>query len=113
MKQFLYTDFVEVDSIINSMMDNPNLKKAVTKTNLYNFWDKILPEKFKYRSKPYSMLPGGIMVIACENPVIAQELSLYKVILLKKFEPYLKTLKLKVSDFKFDPKKWDSILHNQ
>ena len=76
MKKFLYTDFEGVDNIISSMMDNPQLKKAVTRTNLMNFWDKILPQK------------------------------LHKIILLKKFEPYLKTLKMRVIDFKFDPKKW-------
>ena len=106
MKKILYTDFEGVDSVIDTLMDNPQLKKAMARTNLYNFWDKILPQKFKSKSKPFSMLPGGIMVIACKNPIVAQELSLYKVILLKKFEPYLKTLKLRVKDFKFDPRKW-------
>ena len=106
MGKVLYTDFEGIDSIINSMMENPQVQKAVKRTTLFNFWDKILPQKFQKRSRPYSMLPGGIMVIACENPVVAQELSLYKVILLKKFEPYLKSMKLKVNDLKFDPKKW-------
>ena len=106
MKKVLYTDFEGVDSVINSMMDNPQRQKAIARTNLYNFWDKILPQKFKKKSRPYSMMPGGIMVIACENPIVAQELSLYKIILLKKFEPYLHTLKMRVTDFKFDPKKW-------
>ena len=109
MKKVLYTDFEGVDSIIKSMMDSPQFKKAVTRTNLYSFWDKILPEKFKKRSKPYSMLPGGVMVVACENHIVAQELSLYKIILLKKFEPYLKTLNMRVNDLKFDPKKWEVI----
>ena len=104
----LYTDFEGIETIISDMMDNPQLKKAITRTNMYNFWDKILPEKFKNKSKPYSMLPGGIMVVACSNPVVAQELSLYKIILMKKFEPYLKTLNLRVKDLKFDPKKWDN-----
>ena len=108
MKKVLYTDFEGVDSIIKSMMDSPQFKKAVTRTNLYSFWDKILPEKFKKRSKPYSMLPGGVMVVACENHIVAQELSLYKIILLKKFEPYLKTLNMRVNDLKFDPKKWEA-----
>ena len=80
MKKVLYTDFEGVESVISSMMDNPQLKKAITKTNLYSFWDKILPEKFKGKSKPYSMLPGRVMVVACENPVVAQELSLHKII---------------------------------
>ena len=109
MKKVLYTDFEGVDSIIKSMMDSPQFKKAITRTNLYSFWDKILPEKFKKRSKPYSMLPGGVMVVACENHIVAQELSLYKIILLKKFEPYLKTLNMRVNDLKFDPKKWEVV----
>lgn len=102
----LYTDFEGVDSIIDSMMDNPQLKKAVARTNLFNMWDKLLPEKFKLKSRPFSMLPGGVMVIACENPVIAQELSLRKVLLLQKFQPYLQSVNMKVQDLKFDPKKW-------
>jgi hypothetical protein len=104
----LYTDFEGVDSIIESMMDNPMLKKAVARTNLFNMWDKILPEKFKHKSRPFSMLPGGIMVIACENPVVAQELSLRKIVLIQKFQPYLTTLKMNVKDLKFDSKKWQA-----
>jgi len=106
MGKVLYTDFEDVESVMTSMMDNPQLKKAVARTTLFKFWDNILPEKFKNQSRPFSMLPGGIMVIACKNPVIAQELSLYKIVLLKKFDPYLKSLQLRVKDFKFDPKKW-------
>lgn len=107
MEKVLYTDFEGLDTIISSLMDNPQLKKAVARTNLFNMWDKILPEKFKKKSRPFSMLPQGVMVIACENPVIAQELSLRKVLLLQKFQPYLQSLKMKVSDLKFDPKKWE------
>lgn len=106
MGKVLYTDFEGIDSVIDSMMDNPQLKKAISRTNLYKFWDNILPEKFKKKSRPFSMLPGGVMVVACENPVMAQELSLRKIMLLKKFEPYAKTLKMHLTDMKFDPKKW-------
>ena len=106
MSKVLYTDFEGVETIINSMMDNPQLKKAITRTNLYKFWDGILPEKFKGKSKPFGMLPGGIMTVACQNPVVAQELSLHKIMLIKKFEPFAKSLKIRVQDLKFDPKKW-------
>ena len=106
MGKVLYTDFEGIDTVIESMMDNPQLKKAVARTNLFSMWDKILPEKFRQKSRPFSMLPGGVMVIACKNPVVAQELSLYKVILLQKFQPYLQSLQIKVRDLKFDPKKW-------
>ena len=106
MEKVLYTDFIELNSVIDSMMDNPQLKKAVKRTNLFNMWDKILPEKYRKKSRPFSMMPGGVMVIACENPVVAQELSLSKILLLQKFQPYLKSLQMKVSDLRFDPKKW-------
>ena len=106
MSKVLYTDFEGVESIISSMMDNPQLKKAITKTNLYKFWESILPEKFKGKSKPYSMMPGGIMTVACKNPVVAQEMSLHKIMLIKKFEPYAKSMNMKVIDLKFDPKRW-------
>ena len=106
MSKVLYTDFEGVETIINSMMDNPQLKKAITKTNLYKFWDSILPEKFRGKSKPYSMLPGGVMTVACQNPVVAQELSLHKIMLIKKFTPYAKSMNMRIIDLRFDPKKW-------
>ncbi len=109
MSKVLYTDFEGVEDIIGSMMDNPQLKKAITRTNMYKFWDSILPEKFRGKSKPFSMLPGGIMTVACQNPVVAQELSLHKIMLIKKFEPYAKSLKMRITDLKFDPKKWETI----
>ena len=106
MGKILYTDFEGVNDIIQSMMDSPMLKKAITRMNLYKFWDSVLPEKLKGKSRPYGMLPGGIMSVACKNPIIAQELNLHKIMLLKKFEPFAKSLKMRVVDMKFDPKKW-------
>ena len=106
MSKVLYTDFEGVEDIISSMMDNPMFKKGITKMNLFKFWEGILPEKFKGKSRPYGMLPGGTMIVGCQNPVVAQEMSLHKIMLIKKFEPYAKTLNLRVVDLKFDPKKW-------
>ncbi len=54
------------------------------------------------------MMPGGVMVIACENSIVAQELSLRKITLLTKFQPYLQSLNMSVKDLRFDPKKWES-----
>ena len=109
MSKVLYTDFEGVETIISSMMDNPQLKKAITKTNMFKFWDSILPEKFRGKSRPYSMLPGGVMTVACQNPVVAQELSLHKIMLIKKFEPYAKSMNMRVMDLRFDPKKWTEV----
>ncbi len=108
MKKVLYTDFVTTESLVEELLGQKEIKKAITRNNLYKFWDKVAGEKFAQKSKPYSMLGGGVMVIACENAIVAQELTLRKTQLLVKFEPYLKSLKLNVKDLRFDPKKWES-----
>ncbi len=106
MKKILYTDFVGTSEIIAEMLENKEIKKAMTRSNLYKFWGKVAGAKFASKSKPYSMIGGGVMVIACENSIVAQELMLKKTQLLVKFKPYLDSLKINVKDLKFDAKKW-------
>lgn len=108
MKKILYTDFVGTDSIIEKMLEEKEIRKAITRNNLYRFWAKVAGAKFAQKSRPYSMLGGNVMVIACENGIVAQELMLKKTQILVKLRPYLDSLKLKVNDLKFDPKKWSN-----
>lgn len=110
MKKVLYTDFVTTETLVEELFGgNKELKKAITRNNLYKFWGKVCGEKFVNRSKPYSMLGGGVMVIACENAIVAQELTLRKMQILVKLTPYLKSLKMNVKDLRFDPKKWEKL----
>lgn len=89
-------------------MEQKEVKKAITRSNLYKFWARVAGAKFAQKSKPYSMLAGGIMVIACETPIVAQELLLKKTQLLVKFKPYLDSLNIKLTDLRFDAKKWSA-----
>lgn len=106
MKKVLYTDFVGTEQIIAQLLENKDIKKAITRNNLYKFWDKIVGKKFAEKSRPFSMMGGGVMIIACENAIVAQELMLKKTQLMVKFKPYLESLKMNVKDLRFDPKKW-------
>lgn len=105
-KKILYTNFTTTEDLIEKMLGQTEVKKAITRNNLYKFWEKAAGAKFAKKSKPYSMLGGGVMVIACENAIVAQELMLKKTQILVKLEPYLKSLKMTVKDLRFDPKKW-------
>lgn len=105
-KKILYTDFETTEEIIEGMLSSTELKKAVTRNNLYKFWDKIVGKKFSDKSKPYAMGTNNTLIIACANSTVAQELMFQKVQILEKFKPYLKSLHLNVKDIKFDPKKW-------
>lgn len=106
MKKVLYTNFVSPNSVIEKMLEQKEIRKAITRNNLYKFWGKIVGAKFAEKSRPYSMMGGGVMIVACENGIVAQELMLKKTQLLVKFKPYLESLKMNVTDFRFDPKKW-------
>lgn len=106
MKKILYTQFQNIDDIIADLSEKKEIKRAITRGNLYKFWNKVAGEKFAQYSKPYSMLKGSIMVVACKTPIVAQELTLRKFQIMTKLEPYLKSLNMKVTDIKFDPKKW-------
>lgn len=106
MKKILYTKFKNIDEIIAEMAKHAAIRKAMTRANLCKFWRKVAGEKFAQNSKPYSMLRGSIMVIACKTPVVAQELLLRKTQLLVKFKPYVESLNMKLTDLRFDAKKW-------
>ncbi len=106
MKKIKYTKFKYIDEIIAEMMQQSAIRKAVTRSNLCKFWAKVAGEKFAQNSKPYSMIKGSIMVIACKTPTVAQELLLRKSQLLIKFKPYVESLHMQLTDLRFDPKKW-------
>lgn len=106
-KKVLYTDFEGIDETISKIFQDKDFKKAITKSNLFKFWKKVVGEKFSTNSKPYSMTANSVMVIACKNSAAAQELMLRKTKILKDFEPYLKSLKMTVKDLRFDVKRWN------
>ena len=106
MDKILYTKFKNIDDIIQYLAKDSVLKKALTRSNLCKFWRQVAGEKFASNSKPYSMVKGHIMVIACKTSIVAQELLLRKTQLLTKFQPYAKSLKMTVTDLRFDAKKW-------
>lgn len=106
MKKILYTKFQNIDEIIEELAKQKEIKRAMTRTNLCKFWRKVAGEKFAQNSKPYSMVKGSVMVIACKTPVVAQELLLKKTQLLVKFKPYVESLNMKLTDLHFDAKKW-------
>lgn len=113
MKKILYTKFQYMDEIIAKLMEKAEIRKAITRSNLCKFWRKVAGDKFAQNSKPYSMIKGSIMVIACKTPTVAQELMLRKTQLLVKFKPYVESLNMKLTDLRFDAKKWIDEEHQQ
>lgn len=108
MKKILYTDFISTEEIVAGLLENKEFKRAINRSNLYSFWKKIVPAKYKEKSRPWGMAGAGLMIVACENSIVAQELTMNKLQLLTKLQPYTKSLKINVKDLKFDVKRWES-----
>lgn len=107
MKEILYTDFKGIDSLIAEMINKDEiLKKAMKRSNLYNFWSKVVGKAFSDKSKPYGMMGTNIMIIACESSAVVQELTLRKKQIIKNYAPYVKPLNIELKDIVFDVKKW-------
>ena len=107
-KKVLYTDFEGIDDVIADLLENKDIKKGITRYNLYKFWDKVVGQKFGAKSKPYGMTYGGVMIVSCENSIVGQELSLRKQMIIEKMKPYMRSLRITLMDIKFDPKKWEN-----
>lgn len=101
-----YSNFDDVNTIVAKMLGSKEMKKAITRNNLYKFWKTVVGKKLGEKSKPFSMFANGTLVIACESSMVAQELIMRKPQILEKMQPYLKSLYIKVNDLKFDQKKW-------
>ena len=107
MKEILYTDFNGIDKIIGDMLKgNEVLEKAMKRSNLCKFWAKVVGKPFDEKSKPHGMVGENVMLIACENSAVVQELTLRKKQIIKKYAPYVKPLNIDLKDIVFDVKKW-------
>ncbi|MBQ9688334.1 DUF721 domain-containing protein [bacterium] len=104
-KKVLYTDFTDTETLIASVLNSPEIKKAMKRKNLFDMWEKSVGTTFAQKSKPFSMR-GRTIVIACENSAVVQELMLRKLQILQKLTPLLKALNMTVNDIKFETKSW-------
>ena len=107
MEKILYTDFDGMDELVAKLLSKDQiLQRAMKRSNLYTFWTKVVGKPFDTKSKPHGMIGANTMVIACENAVVVQELTLRKKQILKKYAPYVKPLNIELKDIVFDVKKW-------
>ncbi len=95
------------DILDNSFFNTKDVQIALRHSAIFSFWGLISGKKFKNSSKPYA-IKNSKMFVSCANSVVAQELSMYKTILLKKILPYCEPLDVKITDFVFEYKNWSS-----
>ncbi len=106
MKKILYSEFNNIGSVLDSVIKNSDLQYGIKKSTLTKFWDKIVGKKFENYSRPTSLNRNGLLTVACANSMVTNELTMFKQDILKKLEPYSKSLDLKIEDIVFSHKIW-------
>ena len=106
MKKILYSGLENIGDVVNSLVKESDLNKGIQRSMLFKFWGKIVGKKFEKITRPVSINPRGELIVACANSMVTSELLMFKKDILKKMEPYSKSLNINISDLVFSHKIW-------
>lgn len=105
-KEFFYTDFNSLGNIVNSVVQNSNLRVGMKKATVFKFWDKVVGKKFEKYSRIESLNSQNVLVVACANSAVSSELTMFKSDILKKINTYANPLGIEIQDIIFSHKIW-------
>lgn len=106
MKKILYSGLESIGDVVNSFVKTSDIQNGIQKSMLFKFWGKIVGKKFAKVTRPVSINNRGELIVACANSMVTSELLLFKNDVMKKMEPYSKSLEIEISDIIFSHKIW-------
>lgn len=106
MRKINYSELNTIGNILNTVVQNSDLALGIKRSTLSKFWGKIVGKKFETMSKPSSINRSNVLMVACANSFVTSELMMFKPDILKKLEPYAKSLDLVIEDIVFSHKIW-------
>lgn len=107
-KEILYTDFTSLGNVVSDVLKDKKLQQGIKRASFFKFWGKIAGKKFEKYSKPDSITPSNVLVIACANAAVCSELTMFKQTILKKTKTYADALGIEIEDINFSHKIWKS-----
>ena len=105
-KEFFYTDFNSLGNIVNTVIQNSNLRQGVKKATVFKFWSKVVGKKFEKHSKIEAINQQNVLIVACANSAVSSELTMFKSDIIKKFNTYANPLDINITDINFSHKIW-------
>ncbi len=97
------------DLLDGSVFGNVNIKNkmnnVIKHSTIFSFWNNIVGIKFARHTKPYA-IKANKLYVSVKSPAIAQELSLYKLKILKKVNSYSMPLNMEIKDVIFNYKNY-------
>ena len=98
-------------SVFAQSLNDTKLQSVIKHSTIFSFWGEIAGKKFEKISIPY-LIKGSVFYVSARSPVIIQELSLYKDILIKKINSYSMPLGIEIKKISFSYKNYDEIVAN-
>ena len=95
-------------SIFAKSLKDGRLQDIVKHSTIFSFWGEIVGRKFEKITKPYA-IKKSIFYVSVKSPVVSQELSLNKKILIKKINSYSMPLGFEIKDIIFEYKNFEVI----
>jgi len=105
-KEFFYTDFNSLGNLVNTVIQNSNLRQGVKKATVFKFWSKVVGKKFEKHSKIEAINQQNVLIVACANSAVSSELTMFKSDIIKKFNTYANPLDINITDINFSHKIW-------
>lgn len=105
-KEFFYTDFNSLGNIVNSVVQNTNLRQGMKKATVFKFWPQVVGKKFEKYSKIEALNNQGVLLVSCANSAVSSELTMFKSDILRKINVYANPLGIEIIDINFSHKIW-------
>lgn len=106
MKKIKYSDFENINDIIQQFDFNYDAPKEDGKLLLFNSWESLVGSKIASVSMPIELTEKAILKISCANSFVANELFMQKQNLMTLLKEKAQELNLEIKDLMFDYKNW-------
>lgn len=106
-----YHNFDKLSDVLMNVAKQSGLDAGISQTVLFNLWSETVGNRFKKTTKAVK-IHNKILTVATKSPSVTQELSMFKMDILKKLDVLTQNLDIKIKEIIFNHKIWDEINKN-
>lgn len=100
-----YHNFDKLSDVLTTVARQSGLDAGISQMALFKLWSEAVGNRFKKTTKPIK-LHNRVLTIATKSPAVTQELTMFRVDILKKLEMFSKNLDIEIKEIIFNHKIW-------
>ena len=103
-----FHNFDKLGDILSNVAQKSGMNFGISQIALFNLWPEVVGTRFQKNTKAIK-INGKVLTIATKSSTVTQELSMFKVDILKKLEIMTKNLGIKIEEIIFNHKIWNEV----